>query len=144
MESTQFDAASLRRELAIRNLERLATYEAPPAPEGPSEGRDPSCGLALKFLEYWTDENKETMQKAKDIQVFGQQKKTDWNATFFAFMESTAVYLRDWGKHRQAWSDYRENRLSDNPDQMVSDAAVELYLEATDDIQTLAKYWDME
>ncbi|EWY80717.1 hypothetical protein FOYG_16645 [Fusarium oxysporum NRRL 32931] len=131
----------LRRQLAHESLERISQFEPPSQPDGFSAS---PCSIALKILKKWSSDNKQHIEKAVNAQAFGNNKDTiDWSIAFLPFMESTAVYLRDWRMFLQAWNTYRVYKSDPVSYAAKHEEAIELYAKAYEDIDELAHEWNM-
>ncbi|KAI9689314.1 MAG: hypothetical protein M1822_009964 [Bathelium mastoideum] len=90
----------------------------------------------------WNIDNNAVDKKAIDAQVFGNKgSDINYNNAFLASMESTAVYLREWGKLVKAWTDYRELKLGGEDSPGKFKTATSNYNDPTSQIRELAKTW---
>jgi hypothetical protein len=143
MATSNQDIPTLKRTFARRNLDRLSEHEPPSVPDEPVG--DP-CDLALDLLKKWSHQynNEQTINFAIGQQVFGGKNEIDFRLAFLAFMESTGVYLRDWGRHVHAWKTYRDFKQGGKNDPSKEQEAVEAYMDAYAPIEQLAKYWGLD
>ncbi|KAI9657162.1 MAG: hypothetical protein M1821_003329 [Bathelium mastoideum] len=132
----------LRNEIAKENLERLALIEPLNLPDIWKDTVK-NCSIGPELLKIWNTDNNAVDKNAIDAQVFGNKgPDINYNNAFLAFMESTAVYLRDWGKLVKAWTDYRELKKlggEDSPGKFKT--AISNYNDPTSQIRELAKTW---
>ncbi|KAJ9652793.1 hypothetical protein H2198_007975 [Neophaeococcomyces mojaviensis] len=132
----------LREEFALKNLERLSQF--PPQQPPPEELSKP-CSPGLKLLQKWSNDNKDVIQAAIKATVLGKDKsQISWDIAFLPFMESTAVYLRDWGLFAQALETYRKHRSHGSLSEPQIREVVSLYNNSTLQIQTLAELWGLD
>ena len=139
------DISNLQRLFAKKNLDRLSRLRPPTKPvpgKGPF-GDDSSGGLGLKLLQEWSRDNKETLQAAIEKQAYGGKFPINWTNAFLPFMESMAVYLRDYNKVVEAWKLYQEFKTEGSDDMGKCETAISIYLKAYFDIDVLAREWDM-
>ena len=144
MSSPSSELNKLKRELARKNLERLAQFEPPKAPvDGPGSG-DNHCNIALDVLLDWSKRNSKSITKSISQQAFLNKRDLDYAVAFLPFMESTAVYLRDLGKHQKAWKLFHDavNNHEDGSD--LKEHAIDTYLSAFEKIEELANSWNMD
>ena len=135
--------SSLKRQFAIDNLERLARYD-PPVKPPPVAGLDDSpCNLGEKLLEHWSNDQMKSIQASIKRQAFGGKQDIDWNVAFLPFMESCAVYLRDYPSLLRAWKIYRDFKKGITPDPGAFDTAILSYQNAYKPLEDLAKVWGM-
>ncbi|KZZ98882.1 lipase [Moelleriella libera RCEF 2490] len=131
-------------DLAVSNLERFSEFEPPatlPAP--PPDDREGFHGPLYQLLEKWSKDNIEAIQAAVSAQVFGKKEPINWKTAFLPFMESMAVYCRDYELLVQAWRIYRGAKRSNNLSKGVEQEAVTLYLKANHHIDELAAIWGL-
>ena len=146
MATTQVEISQLQRRLALKNLDRLSRLE-PPAKPPPGKGffgDDPSGGLFLKLLQKWSGDNEKTLQTAIQEKAYGGKLPIKWTNAFLPFMESMAVYLRDYDKVLEAWKLYREYKKEESGDMKKREKAISVYQQANYDIDVLAHEWDMD
>ena len=139
------EISELQRRFAQKNLDRLSGLE-PPAKPPPGKGffgDDPSGNPGLKTLQKWSHDNKTTLQTAVRDQAYGGKFAIKWTNAFLPFLESMAVYLRDYGKVVEAWTLYREFKADGSDYVEKCKNAISVYQEANHDIDTLAHEWDM-
>lgn len=132
----------LRDRFAHDNLERLSGFEPPPPVDDNADAQS-RCSVTLKVLTEWSKKNKSSIDAAMKDQVFGAKNDIQWTNAFLPFMESAAVYLRDWGLLHQAWREirlYKEERANDK-DRYKK--IVNLHNKAYEQIDQLAHEWDM-
>lgn len=146
MATTQMEISELQRRLAHENLERLSGF-IPPTKPPPSKSPfddDSSGSLGLKILQKWSSDNKTTLQKAIQAQAYGGKSPIEWTNAFLPFMESMAVYLRDYNKVVEAWKLFREFKAEGSDDTEKLKNAISVYQEANYNIDVLAQGWDMD
>ena len=123
----------------------LALPRKPRLHHGLDEDKASPCHPGLQLLIQWSKSNTKSIHKSIEQMAFGDGSSTiDWNIAFLPFMESCAVYLRDWGSRQKAWQTYREYKEGDHQDKAKLQRALSLYAEADKDIKELAKVWGME
>ena len=169
MSTASFDLASFKRNIAIKNLDYLAQFdvpsrptsdkpekpEKPDNPDNPDNPDDPDddsderspCNPGLDLLTKWSNDNKGSIEKAINAQAYGGKDDIHWNIAFLPFLESTAVYLRDWGSYSKAWETYlvhKSDKTSDKDKPKKLQEALDLYFASFKDIEALAKVWNME
>jgi hypothetical protein len=141
------DMDNLNRFVAQKNLERLQHYDITlPDPASDSNAIiGDKCKLAYSILKKWSDKNPDSIKKAIEAQVFGQKNPIDWNIAFLPFMESMAVYLRDYGKILAACEKYaqcQDPEVDTTPEDLED--AISTYISAADEINNVAKLWGMK
>lgn len=134
----------LRGVFARANLERLSRFEPPSEPSDAPDFALPQCKIALGLLKKWSANNADSITQAIDAQAFGGHADISWPTAFLPFMESTAMYLRDWGLLLEAWKRYREYKRRSRVDEVELSAIVDLYQSAFDQIRELAQTWGMD
>lgn len=135
------DFAKLKHDFALADLERLAAFE-PPSKPPPLPGVDPDrCSIALDLLKKRSRNNTESIQESIKQRAFGGKNDISWKMAFLPFMESCAVYLRDWGTYRKAWKTYREYKIGTTNDPSACETAISLYQDASRQIEELAEVW---
>lgn len=138
---------NLNRFVAQKNLERLQHYDitlTDPASDSNAIIGD-KCKLAYSIPKKWSDKNPDSIKKAIEAQVFGQKNPIDWNIAFLPFMESMAVYLRDYGKILAACEKYaqcQDPEVDTTPEDLED--AISTYISAADEINNVAKLWGMK
>ncbi|KAK2748800.1 lipase [Colletotrichum kahawae] len=139
------NTAKLKNDLALANLERLAQHEPPSPPDGLPGGPPiwDRCNVALDLLERWRAANEGNISQAIDAQVFGGKGPISWPVAFLPFMESIAMYLRDFSLLLQAWQTYRHHKQNNSLHQ-GRDQALQLYHAAYNPIQQLAQSMGLE
>ncbi|MCJ1371789.1 hypothetical protein MMC20_003008 [Loxospora ochrophaea] len=123
--------------IQARHLEQLSKLDLADAPP---EGQIPNpYGVSLEILKHWTKEQKAHIDDALQNRVFGGSfgSSINWENAFFAFMESSGAYLRDWGKVKEAVDTFNNG----NGD---VEKAQELLNDSTKDIAILADLWGLE
>lgn len=60
-------------------------------------------------------------------QVFGAKNCIQWTNAFLPFMESAAVYLRDWGFLLLAWREIRQYKEENANDAARHQAIIDLH-----------------
>ena len=135
--------SKLRNDLAVANLDRLSRYEPPPPDQG-FLGSDKSWNPGKELLIKWSKTHLESIQKSIDREAFGGKQDIDWNIAFLPFMESCAVYLRDWGTYLKAWTTYRQYKKDNAKDDNMRERALSLYNEAFRGIDEVAAVWEMK
>ncbi|KNA99999.1 hypothetical protein FOXG_03695 [Fusarium oxysporum f. sp. lycopersici 4287] len=141
------DMDNLNRFVAQKNLERLQHYDitlTDPASDSNAIIGD-KWKLAYSILKKWSDKNPDSIKKAIEAQVFGQKNPIDWNIAFLPFMESMAVYLRDYGKILAACEKYaqcQDPEVDTTPEDLED--AISTYISAADEINNVAKLWGMK
>lgn len=95
--------------------------------------------LVLSLLLKWTRDNRDNILDAQNHQISGRRGEIDWRCSFFAFMESTGMYLRDLQLHYQAWEQYRNSHTAADQED-----AINTYLAAHEKIEKLAEAWGMK
>ncbi|EWZ39061.1 hypothetical protein FOCG_08866 [Fusarium oxysporum f. sp. radicis-lycopersici 26381] len=141
------DMNNLNRFVAQKNLERLQHYDialTDPASDSNAIIGD-KCKLAYSIPKKWSDKNPDSIKKAIEAQVFGQKNPIDWNIAFLPFMESMAVYLRDYGKILAACEKYaqcQDPEVDTTPEDLED--AISTYISAADEINNVAKLWGMK
>lgn len=139
------DLETIRYDLAVSNLKRLSEFEPPATPPSPPpDDRERLHGPLYKLLEKWSKDNLEAIQAAVSAQVFGKKEPINWKTAFLPFMESMAVYCRDYELLVQAWRIYQGAKRSNNLSKGVEQEAVTLYLKANHHIDDLAKLWGLK
>ncbi|KAH7041467.1 Alpha/Beta hydrolase protein [Microdochium trichocladiopsis] len=134
--------ADLRDSFAHQNLERLSRFEPPSPP--PTNAYDEIRGsFVLDKLKEWSAKNKPSIEAAMKAQVFGAKGSIQWTNAFLPFMESTAVYLRDWGFLLEAWREIRAYKNAKVDDLSRYQKIVELHNKAYEQIDELAHEWGM-
>jgi hypothetical protein len=98
-------------------------------------------GLTFRLFKRWSEDNMDTINAAKQRQVFGGKGDIDWQTTFLPFMESMGMYLRDVQSHTDAWAMYR--LYKDGGPKTLSGEAIKEYLKAHTEIDNLARVWGM-
>ena len=144
MATTQVDISELKQQFARKNLERLSGLEPPEPPEEGSPDDVGQCRLTLKLLQQWSQDNASTLQTAIKQQAFSGKDPINWTNAFLPFMESMAVYLRDYSKVVEAWNIYRDFKASGSNDIDKAETAISIYQDANYDIDVLAKEWGMD
>jgi hypothetical protein len=139
---------TLKRDFARQNLERLANIEPPqpPPPGGPASDSE-SCQLTLAILKTWSERNMASINKSVSQQSFLNKQDLDYRVAYLPFMESMAVYLRDWGKVRTAWQTFHDvNKKASygREGELLKQNAIDNYLDAQSEIDELAQMWDMK
>ncbi|KAM5350301.1 hypothetical protein ACJ41O_006806 [Fusarium nematophilum] len=132
--------ADLKDQFAQDNLERLSHFELPLELSTPMG----SCEIVLDLLETWSNDNSATIQEAIDAQVFGGKGDINWSIAFLPFMESVAVYLRDWGTVLEASKEYQVWKGTGANDKGQLRKALDLYRSAHKQIEKLAHMWGMD
>lgn len=138
------DREQLRRVIALRNLERLSSKEPPAKPKPELGAPQYSCKVVLSLLKSWSAANDESIEKSKAKEVFNAKNPLDFDIAFLPFMESMAVYLRDYGLVHEAWTKHRQYQQGGSQDQALLEDALATYFPAQDQIDELAKIWGME
>ncbi|KAK2053123.1 lipase [Colletotrichum caudatum] len=132
--------SQLHRDLAHANLERLSRHELPEKPEQDSE----KCDIAFNLLKKWSVQNKASIDASIASRVFGGKAAISWPRAFLPFMESTAVYLRDYSKLRKAWKTYCGFKSKGPLGEADLEACVGQYHAAYNPIRELAQSWGMD
>lgn len=137
------DCTALKRAAAHRNLNRLSALALPaPTPRLRTGITDP-CQIALNLLRTWSLDNADSIRAAVTSQAFGGKGPINWHTTFLPFMESMALYLRDYGLIHEAVDIFKDYRASGN-DQTLFQTALDRYLSAQSLIDELAGVWGMD
>ncbi|KAG9119364.1 hypothetical protein FRC07_005630, partial [Ceratobasidium sp. 392] len=123
-----------RRNIKIRHLDQLSKLQLSRAPPN-QEPAFESPYLAL--LEKWSDKNEGTIANAVQNRVYGgpNGSPVNWNYAFLAFMESMAVYLRDWSLVVDAVELYRQGHIEE---------ALQKLEDSIANIKKLSDKWHMD
>lgn len=141
------DFSTIKQQLAVRNLDRLAQIKPPSEPPlvpGFPDGDLRLFDIVLDILKGWSEDNKASIKESIQKQAFGGKNPINWNIAFLPFMESCAVYLRDWGKLVEAWQLYSEYKDGGSNDEDKLGFALSRYQEAHGDLEKLADVWNIQ
>ncbi|KAK2029628.1 lipase [Colletotrichum zoysiae] len=132
--------SQLHRDLAHANLERLSRHELPEKPKQDSE----KCDVAFNLLKKWSVQNKASIDASTASQVFGGKAAISWPRAFLPFMESMAMYLRDYSKLRKAWKTYCDFKSKGPLGEADLETCIGQYHAAYNPIRELAQSWGMD
>ncbi|QRV98485.1 Lipase (class 3) [Ceratobasidium sp. AG-Ba] len=129
--------AEAQRDIAIRHLDQLSNMPLTMIPDEDEKIPIEMKENFLRTLERWSEENKETIAYAIRNKAFGggYGKSIDWKCAFLAFMESGALYLRDWYLVVAAVRLYNEEKFED---------AIEMLNKSVAMIHKLASIWGLK
>ncbi|KAF5598567.1 lipase class 3 [Fusarium pseudocircinatum] len=116
MTSPNQDLGAFRESFARENLERLSCFDPPSPPDGQPDTVAAQCSISLSLLKKWSKKNMSSIDTAMKAGVFGAKDPIQWTNAFLPFMESVAVYLRDWGLVLEAWRAIRSYKLEGTKD----------------------------
>ncbi|EFQ34086.1 lipase [Colletotrichum graminicola M1.001] len=136
----------LHRDLAHANLERLSLHELPEAPvQDPDFISIPEkCDVAFNLLKKWSVQNKASIEASIASQAFGGKAAISWSRAFLPFMESMAMYLRDYSKLRKAWKTYCDLKAKGPLRNADLETCIVQYHAAYSPIRELAQSWGMD
>lgn len=134
----------VKREIAGRNLHHLSKFDSPKKPVARDGFLDKQCQIILEDLRGWGRDNKASIDRAIEAQTFGGKQPIDWNIAFLPFMESMAVYLRDYGTLFNAVNAYSRWQSSGQKDPSLYHHSITTYLDAQAQIDSLADDWGMD
>ncbi|KZW03795.1 alpha/beta-hydrolase [Exidia glandulosa HHB12029] len=127
----------LEREIQLGELQRLTDLNVQPGTFLPVPNMPtPARKTYFELLKAWTTANIAVIQEAVEQRGFGGPfgSRIDWKCAFLAFLQSTAIYLRDEKLVSEAVEAYQRNDR---------EGALRLYASATDMIQEIAKLWGL-
>lgn len=134
----------VKREIAERNLHHLSKFYSPKKPVARDRSLAKQCQIILEDLRGWGRDNKASIDRAIEAQTFGGKQPIDWTIAFLPFMESMAVYLRDYGTLFDAVDAYSRWQSSGQKDPSLYHHAITTYLGAQAQIDSLADDWGMD
>ncbi|KAF5975606.1 lipase class 3 [Fusarium coicis] len=143
MTSPNQDLGAFRESFARENLERLSCFDPPSPADGQPDTVAAQCSISLLLLKKWSKKNMSSIDTAMKAGVFGAKDPIQWTNAFLPFMESVAVYLRDWGLVLEAWRAIRSYKLEGTEDSMRYQEIVKTHNKAYEQIDQLVHEWNM-
>jgi len=132
-----------QKRTAILHLEQLK-YRNLPTHKPDGEPGAIQGGLYFAMLKKWSEKNAGHIKKGVTNRAFGAKNPIDWENAFLPFMESMAVYLRDYSLLLKAVQVYREATEGPKADPDKVEEAIRLHAQSSSDIKAAAALWNMD
>ncbi|KAI0340820.1 alpha/beta-hydrolase [Trametopsis cervina] len=127
--SPQDHAERLQTEIRLQHLRQLQII--PVSEKGRWNGAAAALPSYFQYMRDWSEKGKEQICAAIAAKATGGHE-IDWNVALYAFMESAAVYLRDWPTLFLASQAAREGRTEE---------ALQLLADSDAEIRRIASMW---